>query len=125
MLANLLLLLVLGLVVGSFVGVLVLRLPRHEPVVLARSACPYCGHELTAAELIPVISWIVQRRRCRTCSEKLSGFYPAMELAAAAVAVASGWLFSGMWIAAGCVAGWTILALVAWRFSNPGSQTRL
>jgi prepilin signal peptidase PulO-like enzyme (type II secretory pathway) len=125
MLANLLLLLVLGLVVGSFLGVLVLRLPRHEPVILARSACPHCGHELTAAELIPVISWLIQRRRCRTCSVKLSGFYPAIELASAAIAVASGWLFSGVWIAAGCLIGWIILALVAWRLSNSGSHVRL
>jgi prepilin signal peptidase PulO-like enzyme (type II secretory pathway) len=125
MLANLLLLLVLGLVVGSFLGVLVLRLPRHEPVVLARSACPHCGHELTAAELIPVISWLIQRHRCRTCSAKLSSFYPAIELASAAIAVASGWLFSGVWIAAGCVAGWVILALMAWRFSNSDASPRL
>jgi leader peptidase (prepilin peptidase)/N-methyltransferase len=125
MLANLLLLLVLGLVVGSFLGVLVLRLPQREPIIFARSACPHCGHKLTAAELIPVMSWIIQRRRCRTCKAKLSGFYPAMELMAAAVAVASGWLLSGFWIIAGCLAGWMILALAAWRFSNPGSGARL
>lgn len=125
MLAHLLLLSILGLVVGSFLGVLVLRLPRHEPVIFARSACPYCGHELTAAELIPVISWIAQRRRCRSCKAKLSGFYPAMELAAAAIAVASGWLLPGFWIIAGCFTGWAILALAAWQFSNSGSGTRL
>jgi prepilin signal peptidase PulO-like enzyme (type II secretory pathway) len=125
MLANLLLLLVLGLVVGSFLGVLALRLPRREPVILARSACPHCGHELTAAELIPVISWIIQRRRCRTCKAKLSGFYPAMELASAAIAVASGWLLSGFWVIVGCLSGWAILALAAWRFSNSGSGARL
>src|SRR6478752_1170431 len=106
MLANLLLLFLLGLVVGSFLGVLVVRLPRREPVILARSACPHCGHELTATELIPVVSWLIQLRRCRTCKAKLSGFYPAIELAAAAIAIASGWLFSGFWIVAGCLAGW-------------------
>src|SRR5579862_6550389 len=125
MLANLLLLFLLGLVVGSFLGVLGVRLPRREPVMLARSACPHCGHELTASELIPVISWIIQRRRCRTCAAKLSVFYPTMELAAAAIAVASGWLFSGFWIVAGCVAGWAVLALAAWRFSNSGSGATL
>jgi prepilin signal peptidase PulO-like enzyme (type II secretory pathway) len=125
MLAKLLFLSVLGLVAGSFLGVLVLRLPRREPVILARSACPYCGHELTAAELIPVISWILQRRRCRTCKAKLSSFYPAIELAAALIAVASGWLLPGFWIVAGCLAGWTILAFAAWRFSNSGSGARL
>ena len=125
MLANLLPLLVLGLVVGSFLGVLVVRLPRREPVILAQSACPHCGHELTATELIPVVSWLIQLRRCRTCKAKLSGFYPAIELAAAAIAIASGWLFSGFWIVAGCFAGWGILAFAAWQFSNYRSDARL
>src|SRR6185437_435232 len=113
MLANLLLLFVLGLVVGSFLGVLVLRIPLREPVIFARSACPYCRRELTAVELIPVISWAVQRRRCRSCNAKLSSFYPAMELAAGAVAVVSGWLLSGFWVVAGCLAGWMVLAFAA------------
>ena len=125
MLANLLLLFVLGLVVGSFLGVLVLRIPLGEPVIFSRSACPHCQHELTAMELIPVISWIVQRRRCRSCDAKISSFYPAMELAAAAIAVASGWLLPGFWIIAGCLAGWIVLALGAWQFSNSGSGARL
>jgi prepilin signal peptidase PulO-like enzyme (type II secretory pathway) len=125
MLANLLLLFVLGLVVGSFLGVLVLRIPLREPVILARSACPHCRRELTPVELIPVISWVIQRRRCRGCSAKLSSFYPAMELSAGAVAVVSGWLLSGFWIIAGCLAGWLVLALAAWQFSNSGSGTRL
>ena len=45
--------------------------------------------------------------------------------AAAAIAVASGWLLSGFWIIAGCLAGWVILALAAWRFSRSGSGARL
>lgn len=125
MLANLLLLFLLGLVVGSFLGVLVLRLPLREPVVLARSACTHCRRELAAVELIPVISWVIQRRRCRSCSTKLSSFYPAMELSAGAIAVGSGWLLSGVWIIAGCLAGWTVLALAAWQFNNSGSGARL
>jgi leader peptidase (prepilin peptidase)/N-methyltransferase len=122
---DLLFLAMLGMVVGSFLGSLVLRVPRGEPLIFARSACPHCGRELTAIELIPVVSWVAQGRRCRTCGVALSGFYPAMEFAASAVAVVSGWLLPGLWIVAGCLAGWTILALAAWRLSNLGSGTRL
>jgi leader peptidase (prepilin peptidase) / N-methyltransferase len=120
----LLLLAMLGLVAGSFLGSLVLRVPRGEPVILARSACPHCGRELTALELIPVASWIVQGGRCRSCGGALSLFYPAMELAACAIAIASGCLLHGLWIAAGCFAGWMILALAAWGLSNlvPGRR---
>jgi leader peptidase (prepilin peptidase)/N-methyltransferase len=111
---GLLMLGVLGLVVGSFVGSLVLRVPRGEPVMLARSSCPHCGHQLTAIELIPVVSWIIQRRRCRNCDSRLSAFYPIVELLAGAVAVAAGSVLHGLWIAAGCLTGWGILALAAW-----------
>jgi len=98
-----------GLTVGSFLGVLVLRLPRREPVAMARSACPHCGRVLKPMELVPLASWLIQRRRCRGCGARLSAFYPLMELLAAAVAIAAVALMPWPESIAVCVAGWTLL----------------
>ena len=115
----------LGMVVGSFLGLLVLRVPKGQPVIFARSACPYCGHQLRASELIPVASWILQRRRCRACGSRLSIFYPVVELSAAAVSIAAGLKLHGLWIIAGCVGGWLLLALAAWGWSRTHPQATL
>jgi len=102
-----------GLAIGSFLGVLVLRLPQGRPVAMARSACPQCARVLGPFELIPLVSWLVQRRRCRGCGAQLSFFYPGMELAAAAIAAAAVTFANWPWAAAACVAGWGLLGLSA------------
>jgi prepilin signal peptidase PulO-like enzyme (type II secretory pathway) len=122
---ELILLAVFGLVIGSFLGSLAVRVPKGESIIFARSACPHCRRELTALELIPVISWLSQRGRCRACEGKLSIYYPAVELGAAAIAVAAGWLLTGLWIVVGCIAGWAFIALAAWKWSSHHSQVRL
>jgi leader peptidase (prepilin peptidase) / N-methyltransferase len=97
--------------VGSFLGTLALRLPAGEPVALARSHCPECGHDLGALDLVPVVSWLVAGRRCRYCRWPISLFYPAIELAACAVALWA-WLALApdrLWL--GCALGWALLAL--------------
>jgi leader peptidase (prepilin peptidase)/N-methyltransferase len=98
-----------GLAVGSFLGVLVLRLPRRRPVAMARSQCPHCGRVLTAWELIPILSWLIQRRRCRACGAKLSAFYPLMELAASGIAVAAVSFAPWPESILACIAGWALL----------------
>jgi leader peptidase (prepilin peptidase)/N-methyltransferase len=105
---------VVGLLVGSFLGTLVLRLPKGLPVVRGRSACPYCGRALGPLELIPIASWLIQRRRCCGCGARLSAFYPAMEIASALVALAA--IYWTPWPAAiaACVLGWIALVLGAW-----------
>ncbi|MEI9930866.1 MAG: prepilin peptidase [Rhizomicrobium sp.] len=116
----------LGLLVGSFLATLVIRLPRGQPIALARSACPHCGHLLGALELIPVLSWVIQSRRCRVCGGIISVFYPAMEIASAAIAAGAVALWSWpVWIAA-MVAGWAALCVLAWalRFLSPAGNSR-
>jgi leader peptidase (prepilin peptidase)/N-methyltransferase len=103
----------IGLLVGSFLATAVLRLPKRQPVVLARSACPACGHRLGASELIPVLSWVVQKRRCRACGIGISSFYPLMEAASAAITVAAAWWIPWPGFIAAWFAGWIALCLAA------------
>lgn len=73
--------------IGSFLGVLIRRLPRGEPVGMDRSRCEACHHILGPAELIPLLSYILQRGRCRACDTRISPFHLAIELAATAIAI--------------------------------------
>ena len=74
---------VLGLAVGSFLNVVVWRVPRKESVVRPPSACPRCGHDIRWYDNVPVVSWLVLRARCRDCGEPISWRYPAVEAATA------------------------------------------
>lgn len=79
---------VLGLIIGSFLNVVIWRVPRGESVVRPRSHCPRCGTQITPRDDIPVVSWLLLRGRCRHCGEPISFRYPAVELATAAAFVA-------------------------------------
>lgn len=108
-----LLLLLVAPFVGSFLAVLVDRLPRGEPVAWDRSRCRACGRTLGAAEMVPLLSWAVQRGRCRGCGAAIPWALPALEAAALAVA---GWAAAVVpaelaWPSAAL--GWTLLALAA------------
>jgi leader peptidase (prepilin peptidase) / N-methyltransferase len=99
--------------IGSFLGVLIRRLPRGRPVLLARSACDSCGATLAPVDLVPLASFLAQRGRCRRCGAPIGWFHPAIELAALAVAF-SAWSVAGgaqLWV--DCLLGYTLLAL-AW-----------
>jgi len=69
-----------GLVVGSFLNVCIHRLPRRESVVRPASRCPDCGARLKAADLVPLLSWVALRGRCRYCGLPVSPRYPLVEL---------------------------------------------
>lgn len=71
---------IFGLAVGSFLNVVIHRVPKKESVVAPRSRCPGCGTELAARDNIPVVSWLVLKGRCRTCAEPISARYPLVEL---------------------------------------------
>jgi leader peptidase (prepilin peptidase) / N-methyltransferase len=70
-----------GLLIGSFVNVVVWRVPRGESIVRPPSACPACGHAIRRRDNVPVISWLVLRGRCRDCRAPISRRYPLVELA--------------------------------------------
>lgn len=76
---------VLGLLVGSFLNVVVHRVPAGLSVVRPGSACPRCGHALAARDNVPVLSWLLLRGRCRYCAVPVPARYPLVELATAAV----------------------------------------
>ena len=78
---------VLGLVMGSAVTAMAWRVPRGRSWVRGRSACPSCRHELEIVDLVPVLSWIVHRGRCRHCAAPISPRYPLTELLCGAWAV--------------------------------------
>lgn len=110
----------LGLLVGSFLNVVILRLPRRmewawkrdsreilgEPelydppppgIVVERSHCPHCGHQLSWYENIPVASWLALRGKCRSCKAPISIQYPAIELLTMLLFVACVWRFGFGW----------------------------
>lgn len=131
---------VLGLIVGSFLNVVILRLPamleadwranaaeileRPAPadkpagLVKSRSACPNCGATIRAWHNIPVISYILLRGRCADCGTRISWQYPLVELAAALLALAVAWRFGfGMPALLALTYTWILVALtgIDWR----------
>src|SRR5882724_9726120 len=74
-----------GALIGSFLNVVLWRVPRGESVVSPGSHCPRCDTPLRAYELIPIASWVVLRGRCRTCRNTISIRYPLVELGTALV----------------------------------------
>lgn len=68
-----------GITLGSFYNVVGLRIPQGQSIVSPRSACPTCGHQLRALELIPVLSYLLQGGKCRVCKTGISPVYPIIE----------------------------------------------
>jgi leader peptidase (prepilin peptidase)/N-methyltransferase len=125
---------VLGLLVGSFLNVVILRLParlEHDwlqqardllgteaalapappDLVLARSHCPQCKHPLGALDNIPLASFLALRGRCRYCKAPISWQYPLVELVTAIASVLVAWKFGFGWpLAAALLFTWTLIA---------------
>ncbi len=99
--------------VGSFLGVLALRLPARRPVAFGRSHCPDCGATLGIADLVPLVSWLAARGRCRHCGAPVDRLYPAIELAALAVPLWAASETTGWVLWASCILGWCLLTLAA------------
>ncbi|MEA2270923.1 MAG: leader peptidase (prepilin peptidase) / N-methyltransferase [Solirubrobacteraceae bacterium] len=77
-----------GLLVGSFLNVVVHRLPRGESLSRPRSRCPGCGTPIAPYDNVPVLSWLLLRGRCRHCGTRIAGRYPLVELVTAVLYVA-------------------------------------
>lgn len=124
----------LGLVVGSFLNVVIHRLPRMleqgwraecaelngDPLpsgetfnlVLPRSRCPHCGHQIRAIENVPVLSYLALRGRCAACKASISPRYPVVEALAGVLAGYVAWRFGASAVAAGAmIFVWTMIAL--------------
>ncbi|MBA9025737.1 prepilin peptidase [Peribacillus huizhouensis] len=71
---------IIGLVLGSFYNVVGLRIPENQSVVRPRSQCPACKKTLTATDLVPVLSYVFLRGKCRNCHSKIPPLYPLIEL---------------------------------------------
>jgi len=103
---------VFGAVVGSFLNVVIYRLPRQQSLVRPRSACPSCGATIRWFDNIPILSWLMLRGRCRRCSGRISVRYPLVEAAAGALAVLALWRWGpGLTGAEVVVFAWASLVL--------------
>ncbi|MDP2694081.1 MAG: A24 family peptidase [Gallionella sp.] len=131
----------LGLMVGSFLNVVIHRLPKmlelgwqqqcadlrgEEPVaapaynlVVPRSACPHCNHAISAWENIPVISYLLLRGKCKGCGAAISPRYPVIEAISGLLCGFAAWHFGFGWAAAGALLLiWALLALTAIDFDT-------
>jgi leader peptidase (prepilin peptidase)/N-methyltransferase len=78
---------VFGLAIGSFLNVVIWRVPRGESVVSPPSACPKCGNAIRNRDNVPVLGWLLLRGKCRDCGEPISGRYPLVEASTAVLFV--------------------------------------
>lgn len=104
---------VLGAILGSFIAALVTRWPEGRSVMQGRSACDACGRTLGAAELVPLVSALIQRGRCKACGARIDPVHMRVEAAALAAGASAGWVAPGVEGAAGAAFGWLLLALAA------------
>lgn len=102
----LVILVLLGLAVGSFLNVCIHRLPLRQSLVNPPSRCPRCGYELRWFDNIPVVSYVMLGGRCRKCRTRISVRYPIVEL-----------LTMGLFVIHGFVFGWTLLLAVRLLFA--------
>ena len=108
--------------VGSLLGVLAMRVPEGRPVVLARSECDHCHARLQPWELVPILSYLACRGRCRRCGTPIGLAYLLVELAAPAIALAATLVAAHVatpayrdpdptWLWSACLLGWCALVL--------------
>jgi leader peptidase (prepilin peptidase) / N-methyltransferase len=87
-----------GLIIGSFLTVLVTRVPAGESIVAPRSRCPSCGTPITARDNVPVVSWLLLRGRCRSCGVRIPTRYPVTEIVTAVLFAAAAIRYEDAWL---------------------------
>jgi leader peptidase (prepilin peptidase)/N-methyltransferase len=126
---------IVGLAVGSFLNVVIVRLPDRKSLVWPGSACPKCGHPIRWYDNIPLAGWLMLRGRCRDCHAPIALRYPIVEAVTAAAFVACYWVIGLQWLlvprailAAALIALFAIdleLQLLPDRITLPGILTGL
>ncbi|AJP71456.1 prepilin peptidase [Sphingomonas hengshuiensis] len=103
----------LGLVFGSFIATLAIRWPAGRSIATGRSACDGCGTPLRAHQLVPVLSFLLQRGRCAACGATIARSHLKVELIAGGAGALAGFVAPGLEGAFGAVFGWLLLTLAA------------
>lgn len=81
----------LGAIIGSFLNVVIYRIPNEQSIVFPNSACPKCGNNIKFYDNIPVLSWLILGGKCRNCKNPISFRYPAVELLTAVIFALTAW----------------------------------
>jgi leader peptidase (prepilin peptidase) / N-methyltransferase len=115
----------LGAIWGSFAAALVSRWPRGESVVRGRSTCESCGATLAARDLVPLLSWLALRGRCRTCHAPIGFTLPATEAAALVFGLIPALLLPAKEAIAAALFGWLLLPLILLDFRHLWLPDRL
>lgn len=110
---------IFGLIIGSFLNVVIFRVPHGESIVKPRSHCTQCNHVLKAWELVPVLSFLVLRGRCHSCGSKISWRYPGVELLTGLLFFLWAWKnplepLPALWVHFTILAVLLVLALIDW-----------
>lgn len=100
-------------VVGSFIALASIRMPERRPIALARSACDHCGRTLQPLELVPILSFLALRGRCRTCRAPIPRAHMVIESLSLAAAVWGGLVFAGPMVLINALLAWQLLLLAA------------
>lgn len=121
----------LGTAIGSFLSVVVHRVPLGQSIVLPPSHCPFCQHRLTPAENLPIIGWLRLKGRCSACKTPIPLRYPLLELGCGLAFVGIFGLYGVSWQTVGLWAFFSWLFALAWidletmTLPNPLTQTGL
>ena len=103
-----------ALATGSFMTVVVSRVPAGESVLRPRSRCPRCDAEILNRDNVPVLSWILLRGRCRACGEGIPLRYPLLEVSTTILAVAGVVAYERIWVAAMVAVFLALMPAIAW-----------